>query len=545
MRKINGLIHIGIFVVAVALFACIFISKIQFTGEDRSKLKDFSEGWIYQDGTIAEVDNLKEENKIIVLHEITEDVSGYNLCFRSKNINFSVYMGKTKIYDFHPAINKVCGHSYGNYIHSILILSGNEGETIRIEAEPVYADGTEFFDDMYMDTGDNYYLKMIKKNLVRFIICILIMVLGVGLFTLGSVFERKNEGRAQTQSLGLMAFLTGMWVMMESLILQMLTHNSPVCHLINYMTLILLPIPAIYLVSYMTGHSKSNIKEVICAIVLLNFVFQVYSTVFGTKDYHDLLGLTHGIIALTVVVAAWLLIRALIGKKEKNKSKFMIVFAFLILGGGGIIDIVRYHEGKSYGTAFMIGIFLFVLYLGYYEIKEVMKMQERNRHAKELSRLAHQDVLTQVESRLSFNEYEEKIKNEKTGNYLIVQFDVNNLKKVNDRYGHHEGDHQITAAANLIKESFQAKGHIFRTGGDEFIAILKGKDIEVWFRQQKEVFDKKIKEYNETEKPSVILSIACGAANYVCGKDELEQVEIRADSLMYENKKKLKEIVDK
>ena len=92
---------------------------------------------------------------------------------------------------------------------------------------------------------------------------------------------------------------------------------------------------------------------------------------------------------------------------------------------------------------------------------------------------------------------------------FIVQFDINDLKKVNDEYGHSEGDKHISAAASVIKASFGADGHIFRTGGDEFIAILAGGSCSD--RKMKE-FEQRISAYNFANQPPVPLVIAVGSA---------------------------------
>ena len=51
--------------------------------------------------------------------------------------------------------------------------------------------------------------------------------------------------------------------------------------------------------------------------------------------------------------------------------------------------------------------------------------------------------------------------------------DINGLKQVNDTYGHLAGDELIIGAANCIQTSMGKFGRIYRTGGDEFVALLE------------------------------------------------------------------------
>lgn len=56
--------------------------------------------------------------------------------------------------------------------------------------------------------------------------------------------------------------------------------------------------------------------------------------------------------------------------------------------------------------------------------------------------------------------------------FVYVVIDINGLKTVNDTYGHEAGDEVIRGAADCLKKSLGNRGKIFRTGGDEFVAIL-------------------------------------------------------------------------
>lgn len=57
-------------------------------------------------------------------------------------------------------------------------------------------------------------------------------------------------------------------------------------------------------------------------------------------------------------------------------------------------------------------------------------------------------------------------------NLVVAAIDVNGLKKANDTLGHEAGDELIIASAKCLKAAFEPYGHVYRTGGDEFIAII-------------------------------------------------------------------------
>ena len=76
----------------------------------------------------------------------------------------------------------------------------------------------------------------------------------------------------------------------------------------------------------------------------------------------------------------------------------------------------------------------------------------------------------------------------------IATMDINGLKITNDNFGHTAGDELIQAAANIMKEVFCENGwNVYRTGGDEFVAIICSpvSDLEVLvqdFKEQEKLF---------------------------------------------------------
>lgn len=90
---------------------------------------------------------------------------------------------------------------------------------------------------------------------------------------------------------------------------------------------------------------------------------------------------------------------------------------------------------------------------------------------------ANTDELTKLLNRHAYeNEIREIERQEKSGDlkddFACISFDLNGLKNANDKFGHAAGDELLTGAASCIKKAFGGYGKIFRTGGDEFQAIM-------------------------------------------------------------------------
>lgn len=154
--------------------------------------------------------------------------------------------------------------------------------------------------------------------------------------------------------------------------------------------------------------------------------------------------------------------------------------------------------------------------------------------SKELKKTLNTDTLTGIANRHAFYEdsagYTEGVIRE---NLVLVTLDINGLKTVNDRSGHAAGDNLIKATAEVLTEAFSKYGNIYRTGGDEFVAILSCSDEEA--DRLSEVLKAAI--IMHCEKTGINVSVSMGIAiwnqNMEMNFFELEKL---ADANMYKNK---------
>ena len=149
------------------------------------------------------------------------------------------------------------------------------------------------------------------------------------------------------------------------------------------------------------------------------------------------------------------------------------------------------------------------------------------------------DGLTGVKNRLAFEKKMEYIRDNFDGNGRIgfVMCDLNDLKNVNDRYGHDMGDEYIRTAASVIQEAFP-DGQVYRIGGDEFAVYMEASDASAAVEGIGTI-RKSMEEYSRTREFNA--SIASGYAFYTPGRDMgPKDVLSRADAYMYRNKRRIK-----
>ena len=164
---------------------------------------------------------------------------------------------------------------------------------------------------------------------------------------------------------------------------------------------------------------------------------------------------------------------------------------------------------------------------------------------KEMATLANKDGLTSVRNKNSYNSavanINKKIESKEKLEFAIVMIDLNDLKLINDSYGHTAGDIALIKLASIISGVF-TNSPVFRVGGDEFVVILTKSDFarrEVLYKE----FNYKIEKISKDQElePRERISAALGAAIYNMNTDKcVNDVFTRADQAMYEHKKKMK-----
>ena len=105
------------------------------------------------------------------------------------------------------------------------------------------------------------------------------------------------------------------------------------------------------------------------------------------------------------------------------------------------------------------------------------------------------DELTGLKNRRAYQAELERLNDDgNMADISIATMDINGLKITNDNFGHTAGDELIQAAANIMKEVFCENGwNVYRTGGDEFVAIICSpvSDLDVLvqdFKEQEKLF---------------------------------------------------------
>ena len=185
---------------------------------------------------------------------------------------------------------------------------------------------------------------------------------------------------------------------------------------------------------------------------------------------------------------------------------------------------------------------LVTVIIAQHRLIRIRKDAEETRHrVDDLKKRVYVDALTSVRNKGAFDDYiknlQDRIEREGPFEFAIAIFDCNDLKLINDQYGHEKGDLYLQESTRHICRVFK-RSPVFRLGGDEFAVVLQNEDFNER-EKLKERFEKETEESRaHAENKWEQISVAVGMTDYDPQSDSsLDDTLRRADKNMYENKR--------
>ena len=170
-------------------------------------------------------------------------------------------------------------------------------------------------------------------------------------------------------------------------------------------------------------------------------------------------------------------------------------------------------------------------------------LKDKEERIDQLSAETYKDALTGVGNKAAYIKKTEELNQEMKDSdleFALVMVDINNLKTINDEFGHRSGDSYIKGCCRMVCDTFK-HSPVYRIGGDEFVAVLFGADYtkrQPLLEQLKTDFERTYEQTDVT--PWERYSASAGMAEKASDDLSSEFVFRRADAAMYKDKARFK-----
>jgi len=369
------LAYLLIFLIFVAVSIYVDWDSATYHAASRIPLES---GWTLEDGTAADLSHLPGGPVTVRRNIEGQYMQGQALCLKSIDTNFDLCADGEIIYTYRPVIPKRLGLSYGMYVHTVTLPEGTK--EVQLQLDPVFVRVAPGLRDVEINNADAYITTLFRAGAVSTIRSTINVLVGL-LFLLVGIFHRilmKSAG-LDFVSFGIMSLLVGLSGFNDTLLLQVMTQHPALVRVITYVTLILMPFPALSFFAGATGNTRSKVVPVIMTACLVNFAAQVILTHHGLSDYYYLVKISHAIILLTFGISIWFVVRAAKQKTIQRELLRCLMVGLVACAVGVTIDVVRFYFFQSYGStaATRTGVFLFMILVGLYLFQDQTRALKR------------------------------------------------------------------------------------------------------------------------------------------------------------------------
>ncbi len=504
---------------------------------------------IYYDVSLNDFrfDTLKKGSEIIMQRELPDDLGASDGALRLhiRQSAIQIYIDDELFYEY--GLDRVeQGKTVGSGYQFINFPNENCGKTLRIHLYQTEEKVFSKLDSLRIYPWENAFRLLMTENRIPLFTGCFLLIFGLVAMIITVFALAFSLKYIRLFCVSIFSLLIGLWTLCYYNVVLIFSIPLYSVSLLEYLSFYLAPIP---LLIYMREDVRKLKQRFLQYCYRTLFIIQTAATacmiILHAMDIVHLAATLPYMQVFIVCDLVYFLFIEILNLKSSQLIDRLLLIGMLIIGVCVSYDLISYCSSRFHGSTPLtlrgvasvgVVIFIAILICSFYISLTQKMMHETERNF--LLKSAYTDELTQIHNRRYCMECINKIRETEDLNYTIICFDLNDLKKTNDTYGHTRGDILIKSAAEAIQETFEAHGMVARIGGDEFISILHttvNEEITRLLAQFQAAVERKNREITNLN-----MSIAYGYASCSMQEHNIDKVYQMADDRMYEKKKQMK-----
>lgn len=411
-----------------------------------------------------------------------------------------------------------------------------DAEQIIVVAQAVYEEYYGKPNDFVQGNAIGMILGNLRSSTVESNVSSVLILLGMALLAYWMIMSRHLQLDSSVLYFSIFSTLLGLWTFNETTLSKMLFMDRTLCSFMGYFLLLMMPQPYILFAKSFLKLKDERIYKIFCVIITGIIVVTFGLHITAIVEYREMSFIVNACLVMAILYMGYGLVSR-IHMVGMDRRVIVNLVGAVLLALSTLLDLGAYYMGQHNSDVLgRFGMLLYICILAAEVMTEFTAQMEENRKVTFYKELALVDSLTGCYNNNAFCLWQNSEDSKRDD--AIVVCDLNDLKKCNDTYGHLIGDQYIIDSAQLIAEAFDETGTCYRVGGDEFcIVVLADKTDRIGKCIQN--LQKLQEEYNK-KSDKIKMQIACGYAIYESTDRDINAVLGRADSMMYENKQKVK-----
>lgn len=497
-----------------------------------------------------ELPPIKAGDEVVFSKKISkQEYENINLVFRTYGSAIDVYVSDKYLYSYGEALYEQ-GRMLGRGYH-IVKIQGVErfNPYLEVRIKPTEKMSYAWVDFMKFTYSNTVWRDLVKENLFALMLSFMMFFGGmIGyLASLVAYFKQKITNCYQIYAFSTV-FFVGLWNICAFSFLQFMTNNYENSSILEYMSIYIAGytyLATMEIIQKDTKYGKviHKMKLMYAAYICISFILHVFGIIWISQTIR----IYRGLMAMAIIIIA---IIFLVNYERQDRYQKILSICNAVAIGLSALQMMLWNfnvtvialagrnlQASHVFTTVAISIVVVAPILSY--TLKVMEIDKYEKQITILKDIAHKDQITGLDNRYGGIAFSLEIRKNRIP-YSIIMYDLNNLKTVNDTYGHDAGDKLIKDFANCIRFTFSEDKYInVRHGGDEFITIAKISDKKIL---QEKVADLQLSVDNKNSSGENLwkMSFAYGIASSNETSDgNYEDILNIADVRMYENKTNL------
>lgn len=528
LEKISD--KIFIVVIVTSLFFILYVSL--FTNLNIFKARNDISYNVIKNPEIKKVNDTNKPLKMYTQYRwIQKEIKNEQNCiaFYTVHQQVEVYYDGVLMYSLKTTNENKVGKTTACNWNIVPIYPKDKGKEICVNIIPVYDSVKNKKINFYIANEFNVYLEQLYKDLPQIILSCIAIAIGIVFAITSLVLKQKGKDNGILFYLGIFSLCIGIWKITDIGFAPLMFPKSALK--LSYISILMLDIGIIPWILSVKKQFSVNVRKlldyssIICSVIVMIIIILQLTNLF---DLRQTLWISHIMMGIVVIMIVCICIyekhHNIINKKNKR-----LYFCFILCILGLSMDVLSFYiKETSEGILYTLIAFLnYIITIGFISIFEINHKANIDEPTGLFNKSRCNEILADYE-----------VINEPLG---VVMFDLNGLKQINDTLGHEVGDLLISDFANILRYNIYSRDFVGRFGGDEFIAVIKGKD-DYTIKCMLNDVRRAVKQYNQKNNMFDI-SYACGYAlsNEYPGLS-LKELLKEADDRMYKNKKEIKGI---
>lgn len=436
------IINISFYLVIVLT---VLSSLLRGLAPDNSSVVTLSENWMDETGavcTLSDFGSYDERTGTFLPQCVyyTFDSTKINtaVIFRARSCYVNVYVNDELISEDTIVHSPIYGISPGSRWHLVSLSASETPVTLCLEVTACYTNSHGLIDNIYYGSTHDLYEVVTKERIFGFIISAFLWICGVIILILYFYMRSGNKTGKDLLYLALATLVSAQWSSAESLLWQLFFGDSELFHFLGYAALTAIPLSYGMLASCRLKGKARTFSVGFSTVSAVVLIVSMLLHLLGIQELHYTLIFTR-ILIVFVIPLIIPLVHSYTSSENKKSQRLIILPLLAILVVCIATSLIKYMLGSysDYSSYVRVALLCFIFCLIVYQFNQILTTFSKGMKADMLHNLALTDHMTGLYNRTAFSEHSREYRHiiDSFSPLGIIQFDVNNLKKVNDTLG--------------------------------------------------------------------------------------------------------------